>query len=167
MAEYKPEELVIKLEEKARKKFNFEIEEKWEEGKAYVDVTSEVLIHGAFGNGSAFLEIMQGKNSQLIVTYSMNKLDDEEEDKKEPKKEKEDKIGEKVLVKIYKSTKVDAFFAIPNKEFGEVSGKAVIRKVLSWLKPKNILLLDSMFKTTYASFEYIEEANILKYMKIH
>mmetsp|Transcript_29871 Transcript_29871/g.26422 ORF Transcript_29871/g.26422 Transcript_29871/m.26422 type:complete len:265 (+) Transcript_29871:17-811(+) len=162
MTQYKPEELEVKLEEKARKKFNFEIEEKWEEGKALPETTTDALIHGEFGNGSAFIEILSGEESKLVVTYNFIKLDDDEEEKKEDKTEKDD---DKTLVKVYSSTKSNAYFIIPEKELGDVSSKAIIKKILTWLKPQSILLLDSMFKTSYASFDYIGDANIIKYMK--
>ena len=45
------------------------------------------------------------------------------------------------------------------------AAKVAVRKVLGWLKPKNISLFDSIYKTAYASFDYIGDANILKFMK--
>lgn len=121
------------------------------------------MVFAEFGNGSAFLEILIDGQSTLVATYKMNKLNDEEEEEK--KEAKSDSTKDKELVKVYKSTKTDAVFIIPHKELGGTSSKAVMRKILSWVKPSNILLLDSKFKTAYASFEYISDANIIKYMK--
>ncbi|CAI2378695.1 unnamed protein product [Moneuplotes crassus] len=159
MAKYVPDELETKLEQDARKKFNFEIQPVWEEGKAYEETKTESLIHATFGNASAFFEILTEGEVDHVVDYVKVKQPDEEEEKKETKS-KED-----VLVKVYKSTKADSFFIIPEDDISDKYAKVISRIILSWLKPARIFLFDSMYKTAYASFDYIGDANILKFAK--
>lgn len=159
MPAYVQDEIEANLEEKARKKFNFTIEEKWEEGKAYGETQTDALIHASFGNGTAALEILTHDQLTHVVDLLLVKESDEEEEKKESNKE------DNVLVKLYKSTKSDAFVLLPEEDLSGRAAKAAIRKILSWLKPKSILLLDSIYKTAYASFEYLSDANVLKFMK--
>jgi hypothetical protein len=165
MAAYEETDLEKTLEKKARKKFNFEIEEDWSEEAKKATTKVDLLVHAAHGNGSAFIEVLLGDDHQLLVTYNYNKLPDEdEEEKKDKEEEKEDKTGDKILVKVYKSKKSDAIFAISDKELSERQSHAVMKKLLAWVQPSQIMLFDSMSKTAYASFDFISDANILKYM---
>lgn len=162
MAKYEPDHLEQTLEEKARQRLDFEIEEEWAEGKSQHDLSVDLLVHASFGNASAFIEVLMGGDGEHLVSYNLLVKEDEEEEKKEPK---EDRFGDKHLIKVYKSNKTNAAFVLSLKEYDSAVSNALKRKLFQWIKPDNILLLDSMFKNSYASFEFISEANILKFMK--
>ena len=137
MAAYEEPELDQKLEEKARKKFNFEIEEEWSEGAKSESIKVDTLVHAAHGNGTAFIEVLMGDDQKQLVIYSLLVKDDEdEEEKKEPK---EDRFGDKTLVKVYQSTKANVIFVISQKDLGEASSNAIIKKLLNWIQPASIL----------------------------
>ena len=94
-----------------------------------------------YGNATAFIEILLSKDAHLEGTIQVKKGTSEEAKIKD-------------VAHIYRSTLSDAYFIQPIKKINNITSSEISDHLLSILKPKRIVCLETLYKTMINHFDF-------------
>ena len=94
-----------------------------------------------FGNSTAFLEILMGKDASLEASIKI-------------KKGKDEKAKIKLFVEIYKSKLANVYFVVPQKKLNNIISSEIVDRILDQLiHPQKIVALETLYKTMVANYQ--------------